>query len=178
MPVPRLISLALLATLACNAGPSTDAPALAAVSLPTELDRVLRDYESAYARRDASALAELFAEDGFLLQPGRPPIQGRTAIAAALEGEDDVLEAIGRAVDEIDDAVFETAGLQRSDDVDDDGTCHQRLHQVRDHSSKHSAAQSTAEWSRVCPRCSSSSRRTVGSWTTPRCRAVLPRRAS
>src|SRR5688572_3029517 len=97
MPVPRLISLALLATLACNAGPSTDAPALAAVSLPAELDRVLRDYESAYARRDASALAELFAEDGFLLQPGRPPIQGRTAIAAALEGEGGALALVPTA---------------------------------------------------------------------------------
>jgi ketosteroid isomerase-like protein len=50
------------------------------VDLPPELDRVLRDYESAY-RRGGSAVAELFTEDGFVLAGGRPPIRGRAAIA-------------------------------------------------------------------------------------------------
>lgn len=60
--------------------------ALGDVALPPELDRVLRDYERAWRKGDASALAALFAEDGFLLQSDRPPIRGRTAIQAAYEG--------------------------------------------------------------------------------------------
>jgi ketosteroid isomerase-like protein len=53
---------------------------LPSVDLPVALDRVLRDYESAY-RRGGSAVAELFTEDGFVLAGGRPPIRGRVAIA-------------------------------------------------------------------------------------------------
>jgi ketosteroid isomerase-like protein len=50
------------------------------VELPPELARVLTDYESAWRARDASALARLFAEDGFVLSAGRPPVRGRAAI--------------------------------------------------------------------------------------------------
>ncbi|WP_081422659.1 YybH family protein [Xanthomonas cannabis] len=60
--------------------------AVASVALPPELDRVLRDYEHAWRKGDASALAALFAEDGFLLRSDRPPIRGRIAIQAAYEG--------------------------------------------------------------------------------------------
>ncbi|MCF8818951.1 MULTISPECIES: YybH family protein [Xanthomonas] len=56
------------------------------VALPPELDRVLRDYERAWLKSDAGALAALFAEDGFLLQSDHPPIRGRVAIQAAYEG--------------------------------------------------------------------------------------------
>jgi len=42
---------------------------LPSVSLPTELDRVLRDYERAWKAGDAAALAALFTSDGFV--PGR-----------------------------------------------------------------------------------------------------------
>jgi ketosteroid isomerase-like protein len=56
------------------------------VSLPPEFDRVLRDYEKAWAARDAAGLAALFAEDGFVLQGGKPPVRGRSAIRAAYEG--------------------------------------------------------------------------------------------
>ena len=94
MPVRTLIGIALLAMCACTADNSTDAPPLPAVSLPAEFDRVLRDYEGAYARRDASALAGLFAEDGLLLQPGRPPVNGHQAIAAALQGEGGALALV------------------------------------------------------------------------------------
>ncbi|MHC9084052.1 YybH family protein [Luteimonas sp. RIT-PG2_3] len=62
--------------------------ALPDVALPPELDRVLRDYEHAWRTGDTTALASLFAEDGFLLQSYRAPIQGRPAIQAAYEGED------------------------------------------------------------------------------------------
>jgi ketosteroid isomerase-like protein len=64
--------------------PLTEASApLPSVVLPPELDRVLRDYEKAWQGRDALALAQLFAEDGFVMASTKPPVRGRAAIRAA-----------------------------------------------------------------------------------------------
>jgi ketosteroid isomerase-like protein len=60
--------------------PATTAPAQPSVVLPPELARVLTDYERAWAGRDAAGLARLFAEDGFVLPNGAPPVRGRAAI--------------------------------------------------------------------------------------------------
>ena len=67
------------------------------VDLPPEVDRVLRDYERAWAAKDAVALAALFTEDGFVLSNGAPPVRGRTAIrdAYAQAGGPLLLRAIG-----------------------------------------------------------------------------------
>jgi ketosteroid isomerase-like protein len=62
------------------------APALPSVALPPALDLVLRDYEKAWQAKDAAGLAALFAEDGFVLASGRPPVRGRDAIRAAYAG--------------------------------------------------------------------------------------------
>jgi ketosteroid isomerase-like protein len=51
------------------------------VTLPAALARVLTDYEKAWRDHDAAALAALFAEDGFVLSSGAPPVRGRAAIA-------------------------------------------------------------------------------------------------
>jgi ketosteroid isomerase-like protein len=67
--------------------PAPAAGELPSVALPPALDRVLRDYEAAWRRGDAAALAALFADDGFLLQGGRAPARGRAAIAAAYAGQ-------------------------------------------------------------------------------------------
>jgi ketosteroid isomerase-like protein len=56
------------------------------VALPPELARVLTDYEDAWSRKDAAALARLFAEDGWVLQNGAPPAHGRSAIEKAYTG--------------------------------------------------------------------------------------------
>ena len=50
------------------------------VTLPPEIDRVLRDYERGWRAHDADALAALFTEDGFALSSGAPPVRGRAAI--------------------------------------------------------------------------------------------------
>ncbi len=60
---------------------------LPSVVLSPELDRVLRDYEAAWRRGDAAALAALFTEDGFILQGGRAPVRGRGAIQMAYTGQ-------------------------------------------------------------------------------------------
>ncbi|MCU1263940.1 MAG: nuclear transport factor 2 family protein [Acidobacteria bacterium] len=50
------------------------------VALPTELARVLSDYETGWKAGDAAALASLFTEDGLVLTEGRGPIKGRAGI--------------------------------------------------------------------------------------------------
>ncbi len=50
------------------------------ITLPTELDRVLRDYEARWEAGDGDGLAELFMEDGFVLSNERRPARGRPAI--------------------------------------------------------------------------------------------------
>ena len=64
-----------------------DATPVASVALPPEVERVLRDYETAWQQRDAKALAKLFTEDGFVLSPGQPPVRGRDAIEANYTGK-------------------------------------------------------------------------------------------
>ena len=88
---PRLAAclvLMLAAARAVAAPPPEPAPVppLPSVTLPPELDRVLRDYEKAWQARDAAGLAALFAEDGFVLASSRPPVRGREAIRAAYAG--------------------------------------------------------------------------------------------
>ena len=50
------------------------------VELPAALARVLSDYEAAWVRKDAAALASLFVADGLALPAGRPAVRGRAAI--------------------------------------------------------------------------------------------------
>jgi ketosteroid isomerase-like protein len=57
------------------------------VKLPPALARVLTDYEAAWRSRDAAGLARLFAEDGFVLPAGRPPVRGREAIQRHYTGQ-------------------------------------------------------------------------------------------
>lgn len=77
---PMILGLALL-------GRVVQAAALASVELPEALSRVLVDYESAWQRKDAGALAALFAEDGFVLSSGVPPVRGRAAIGKHYAGQ-------------------------------------------------------------------------------------------
>lgn len=88
-PSPLLLAAAGLAATWAPAQPPAAAPATAplpSVTLPPDLDRVLRDYEAAWQRKDAEALSALFAEDGFVLAQGQPPVRGRAAIRAAYAG--------------------------------------------------------------------------------------------
>ncbi len=60
---------------------------LPSVTLPAALDRVLRDYERAWRGNDVPALVALFTDDGFVLQPGRPPARGRVALGTVYRGQ-------------------------------------------------------------------------------------------
>ena len=72
-----LFSTLALVSLAMVFGQS---PAQPSVALPEPLARVLTDYEKAWSQKDAAALAQLFAEDGFVLSSGAPMVRGRDAI--------------------------------------------------------------------------------------------------
>ncbi len=62
-------------------------PQQPSVTLPAPLARVLTDYEVAWRNKDAAALAALFAEDGFVLPGGAPPVRGRLQIQKHYEGQ-------------------------------------------------------------------------------------------
>ena len=78
----------VLLVLAAWSGALAQQPAPAAsVTLPPELARVLTDYEAAWQKKDAAQLARLFAEDGFVLPFGHPPVRGRAAIEKHYTGQ-------------------------------------------------------------------------------------------
>lgn len=89
------ISYALLFCLLWSAGyvvaqqsgasfPPTDS--LASVTLPPELDRVLRDYEREWQANNTEKLVALFTSDGFVMQPRRPAIRGQANLKEAYRG--------------------------------------------------------------------------------------------
>jgi len=87
--------LILVALLLCFAtapaanaqSPAASVPQLPSVSLPADVERVLRDYEIAWRSGDAAKVAALFSVDGFVLQNGRAPVRGRDAIGKAYAGQ-------------------------------------------------------------------------------------------
>lgn len=83
-----LALLAVLAAATATARPAAarDVAPPAAVALPPELDRVLRDYERAWRAGDGAALAALFTDDGFAVQSGSPLVRGHAAIAGNITG--------------------------------------------------------------------------------------------
>ena len=79
------IVVVLFAVVFLSAGAAPPPPASEplqppSVTLPPPLARVLTDYEAAWQKKDAAALATLFAEDGFVLSNGKPPVRGRAQI--------------------------------------------------------------------------------------------------
>jgi ketosteroid isomerase-like protein len=78
--IATLLAVTLMSLMPyAQAQTATEAP-LPSVTLPPELARVLGDYEAAWQAHDPKKLATLFAEDGFVLSIGHPPVRGRTAI--------------------------------------------------------------------------------------------------
>src|SRR5262245_18314553 len=83
-----LLAISIFNPVAGLLAPQQQTPApLPSVELPPELARVLTDYESAWSKRDAAALSQLFAEDGFVLPSGRLPVRGRAAVEQYYTGQ-------------------------------------------------------------------------------------------
>jgi ketosteroid isomerase-like protein len=83
--IPTFALLCLMAA-PCAAQPVEQSQPPSVV-LPAPLARVLTDYEAAWRAKDAAALAALFAEDGFVLSSGTPPIRGRAQIRKHYTGK-------------------------------------------------------------------------------------------
>jgi ketosteroid isomerase-like protein len=64
--------------------PPTDS--LPSVTLPPEIDRVLRDYEREWQANNIEKLVGLFTPDGFVMQPRRPAIRGQANLKEAYRG--------------------------------------------------------------------------------------------
>jgi ketosteroid isomerase-like protein len=79
-----MLGVALIAT-GQQPGEMSPTP-LPSVKLPRELARVLTDYEAGWRAGGGEALARLFAEDGFVLPNGAPPVRGRAAIQRHYKG--------------------------------------------------------------------------------------------
>lgn len=82
----RLILVVLLLVIAEPAWAQEQGTyeALPSIELPAALDRVLRDYETAWANGDEAALAALFTEDGFVPTP-LGWVRGRAGITRVYE---------------------------------------------------------------------------------------------
>jgi len=74
--VAGFLWMTMIATAFADSAAPASPPSM---TLPPALERVLRDYETAWAARDAHGLAQLFAEDGFVLPNGGVPVRGRPA---------------------------------------------------------------------------------------------------
>ena len=81
MRVFTLLAAATLFVAPVYAQKATTAAESPSVTLPPELDRVLRDYEKNWTGKNPPGLSELFIEDGFALMSGTTGARGRPTIA-------------------------------------------------------------------------------------------------
>jgi ketosteroid isomerase-like protein len=93
IPVHPAAGLALALTLIAAIGTAQAVPqptaagpqeAPPAIALPPPLDRVLRDYETAWRDGNGARMAALFTEDGYAVQNGAEIRRGREAIARGI----------------------------------------------------------------------------------------------
>jgi ketosteroid isomerase-like protein len=70
-------------------------PALALAASPSEDDlrqaavQLGKEYDEAYNSKSASGMASLYTQNGTLVPPGRPPVEGRQAITVYYQGRFD-----------------------------------------------------------------------------------------
>jgi acetyl esterase/lipase/ketosteroid isomerase-like protein len=112
-----LVAVATACALLLTVAPAGAQPAAAletpSVELPPELQRVLADYEHAWAAKDAPALAALFAEDAFVLSSDNPPVRGRAAIERHYAGAGGPLSLRAFAYRTEEDAGYILGGFAR-----------------------------------------------------------------
>jgi hypothetical protein len=129
-----LASAVLIATpLHAQPAASAAVPRLASVTLPPELDRVLRDYERLWKAKDGDGLSNIFTEDGFIAKPGGW-IRGRAAIAEqykATSGGDLKLRALAYATSDTVGYIVGAYAYGATADTRDNGKFTLTLRRVR-----------------------------------------------
>jgi ketosteroid isomerase-like protein len=133
---PACLALALVTAL--PAAPAVAQPATSAmvappaITLPPELDRVLRDYERAWRDGDGAALAALFLEDGFAVQNGSPLARGREAIAKNIDGPGGALQLTAYAFAVSDSTGYIVGGYRYPESIGPGGRFVLALHKRQD----------------------------------------------
>lgn len=132
----RRVAATLLVMLApATAGAQSSTTALVAppaITLPPELDRVLRDYERAWRDGDGAALSALFLEDGFAVQNGGPLARGRDAIAKNIDGPGGTLQLTAYAFAVSDTTGYVVGGYRYPDSIGPGGRFVLALHKRQD----------------------------------------------
>jgi uncharacterized protein (TIGR02246 family) len=95
------VTMLALPNIACGQG-NTAPPALPSITLPPDLDRVLRDYEKAWKASDATGLAQLFADGRVVMTNSGRAVHGREGVRQmyANGGGPLVLRAVAYAADD------------------------------------------------------------------------------
>lgn len=116
----NLAAALVLAGFATTAS-AQNAPAtyesLPSIELPHGLDRVLRDYEAAWAAGDEAALASLFTEDGFVPTPFGW-VRGRDGISRVYENSGGPLRLRALAYRVADDVGYIVGAYNYGDPVE------------------------------------------------------------
>lgn len=103
---------------ATEPGPRNPPPSIA---LPPELDRVLRDYETAWRKSDAEALAQLFTPDGFVPHRRDSWVVGQPAITREYRGRGGALHLRALAFSHADSVGYIIGAYRSAPDADDVG---------------------------------------------------------
>jgi ketosteroid isomerase-like protein len=91
------------------------------VQLPGNLQRVLTDYEDAWQKKDAKALAALFSPNAIVLPSGSPAARGREAIEKHYTGSGGPLSLRPIAYATNGNLGYIVGGYSRSKDAADEG---------------------------------------------------------
>jgi ketosteroid isomerase-like protein len=96
------VSLLIAPVTVCGQANQGTPAAMPSITLPPELDRVLRDYEAAWKASDATALSQLFADGRVVMTNSGRAVKGREAVRQmyANGGGPLVLRAVAYAVDD------------------------------------------------------------------------------
>jgi uncharacterized protein (TIGR02246 family) len=122
MRIPTLIAMAVLG-LSCIAAQAQQISApLPSITLPVEIDSVLRAYEKAWAAKDVKALGELFTQDGLALPNGSMPARGAADIAAVYtKGSGSPLSLRALAFHQVQDLAYVVGGFSQTAGQPDGG---------------------------------------------------------
>ncbi|MVM37616.1 DUF4440 domain-containing protein [Spirosoma sp. HMF3257] len=85
-PIFIILCLLCLGAKSLAQQPRTTFPpteSLPSVTLPPDIDLVLRNYEREWQANNTEKLVSLFTPDGFVMQPNRPAIQGHKNLKLA-----------------------------------------------------------------------------------------------
>ena len=78
--VPARAAIAATIALAVAAGCAPGRKGVSPAEARSAIETANRQFMEAFSRRDAAALGLIYAEDGQVLPPGAPPLEGRDAI--------------------------------------------------------------------------------------------------